>query len=343
MAMGELGNPTKPVGITWPGMPPKDSGPICPVCSVHGEVCRSAAFRHSKWSTWDCRRCGLSFLWPQPTTSDLMEYYRFESFAEPTYSLSSAYGSFRISLCLQALSEIEKLRGGPGKMLDVGCSQGHMLEAALRRGWEVKGFEIDRATATKTSARLGVPVEVGDGVELLDTPDLFDLIVMSHWLEHVANPRLALVRAQKCLAEGGFIFLRIPNASSRIAKLTGSYWSWFTPPGHVTYFSPETLRTLAEGCGFTVLKLSTEDGDAMLVPFEILVSALRWTTGWQNSPGVRAKSIGTSPLASAILGRLRDFTTRLNSHPTILAAFQSGDSEIWGLIAKPGGQPGGGQ
>lgn len=77
----------------------------------------------------------------------------------------------------------------------------------------------------------------------------FDLIVLSHVLEHIAEPRpfLGLVRSR--LAVGGYLFIEVPNQDYRHKSHLGT---------HLLSFSPEVLaRLVGEAPGLRVLDVQT--------------------------------------------------------------------------------------
>ena len=72
-------------------------------------------------------------------------------------------------------------------MLDIGCKFGDLLVAADRRGWNASGVELNSEFCKDAKSR-GFEV-YNDVIERLDSSiSGFDVIVMSHVLEHIERP-----------------------------------------------------------------------------------------------------------------------------------------------------------
>jgi hypothetical protein len=96
----------------------------------------------------------------------------------------------------------------------------------------------------------------------------FDLVILSHVLEHVAAPRafLGLVRGK--LAPLGALFIEVPNQDYLHKLSLGT---------HLLFFSPTSLGFLLESAGFTVEHLATVG--PLLSDLEA-ARAARPTSGW---------------------------------------------------------------
>ncbi|HZY70396.1 MAG TPA: class I SAM-dependent methyltransferase [Thermoplasmata archaeon] len=182
-----------------------------------------------------------------------------------------------------------------GSLLDLGSSVGHLLEAAAQRGWKVTGIELDATTAHLVRDRTGFDVRPGVAEEVLPSLGFFDLIVMSHWLEHLPDPRTAFARAAQHLSAGGGVLLRLPNARSQGAGLLGSLWPWYCPPFHLFYFSRHGVEFLARANGLSIDWFETARGDAQPLPIEILNAAYRW---WGRNKPRGAATPGVGDLLS---------------------------------------------
>jgi SAM-dependent methyltransferase len=217
------------------------------------------------WRYVSCGNCGLVFLDPQPTDSELGQFYN--------HSYRYDLRRYRNSIAEQRvwLELLEKSWGGPGDLLEIGCSYGYFLAAARGLGWNVQGVELSEEAVEHARKVLGLPVKQGRIEDLAkDCGSSFDTIAAWHVLEHDPVPREFVASAYELLRPGGILALRVPNLESTVAKLSGSCWQWLSPPEHVCMYSQETLSRLLEGCNFEVLDWQTARGNARNMWFEVL-------------------------------------------------------------------------
>ena len=153
---------------------------------------------------------------------------------------------------------------GSGKILDVGCGSGRFLEIMARRGWIVAGQEIDPRSATAAGRRLGIDVFNG---ELRDVPwpkDTFDVVHLSHVIEHLHRPLEVLKTAFALLRPGGRIYLRLPNGDGFGARHYRERWFGLDAPRHLTTFGPSTVTRALESSGFVMVRIRGDRGSSCL-------------------------------------------------------------------------------
>ncbi len=79
---------------------------------------------------------------------------------------------------------------------------------------------------------------------------------MGDVIEHLADPGEALARIAPLLRAGGVLWLTLPDAGSRVARVLGRRW-WSVLPTHVQYFTRNSIALLLARCGFEVLEITT--------------------------------------------------------------------------------------
>lgn len=139
---------------------------------------------------------------------------------------------------------------GTGRFLDVGCGGGRVLRFMKDKGWDVSGVEIDSLSVKNLSSEF----RVFEG-ELVDCPweeSSFDVVHMSHVLEHFHDPVETVKKANRLLAKGGRLYLKIPDGGGFGARRYKSHWIGLDVPRHLCTFTRKTAAMLLEKTGFTV-------------------------------------------------------------------------------------------
>lgn len=199
------------------------------------------------WDLSSCSTCGHIFADPAPAPDFLSSLYgRVE---DPLYD-QEAEG--RTQNFLPILDRLDGLRPDRGRLFDVGAATGILCDAARRRGWEVDGVDPSAWAVRFAAAKYGIALREG-GFEDASIPAAsFQAVTMVDFIEHTPRPAEAAAKAFSILAPGGVLCLVTPDIHSRAARLAGRRW-WHLRPGHLAYFSRESLRRLLEDAGFRVL------------------------------------------------------------------------------------------
>jgi SAM-dependent methyltransferase len=155
-----------------------------------------------------------------------------------------------------------------GRLLDVGCGHGLLLDEARSRGYETVGLELSRSAARHAREALGLDVREAP-VEGFADDEGFDVVVLADVLEHLDDPVAAVRRCAALLRSGGVLCVVTPDPSSLTARLAGRRW-WGYVPAHACLLPRATLRELVAACG---LVISTD------VPLVRSFSARRWASG----------------------------------------------------------------
>jgi 2-polyprenyl-3-methyl-5-hydroxy-6-metoxy-1,4-benzoquinol methylase len=139
--------------------------------------------------------------------------------------------------------------GGPGRLLDVGCGAGPLLDVARDLGWSAEGQEIAPVAASEARSR-GHLVRVGPLEECGYAAGSFDAATMIEVIEHLRDPRPTVAAVLRTLRPGGRLLIATGDIGSLRARVQRTHWSYIRPPGHVSYFTSESLRRLLLNSGF---------------------------------------------------------------------------------------------
>lgn len=182
---------------------------------------------------------------------------RFGMHRKPTLNFGSIFFSliepWRLKLDYYGRHLTKSLIDKPGELLDIGCGNGAFLARAADMGWKVHGCEID-PKAVLTCRSIGLDVIQGDALHPSLDHRSFDVISISHVLEHVENQIELLQRAHELLRPGGWIWLALPNPQSIGLHVFGSSWNALHPPYHLIIPSQSILINWMETSGFSKMK-----------------------------------------------------------------------------------------
>lgn len=141
----------------------------------------------------------------------------------------------------------------PGSLLDVGCGNGSFLTRATAMGWQVMGCEPD-PKAVAACNQLNLKVIEGDAFHPQLEDKKFDVITLSHVLEHVDEQAVLLKRLFDLLRPGGRIWMALPNPNSMGLSVYGKSWHALHPPFHLCIPSQKIVGTLLTKSGFSNVK-----------------------------------------------------------------------------------------
>lgn len=229
-------------------------------CSLCHSPSLKAEFSKGEFDYHRCRECRHVFVHPLPSAEQNRSYYELIHTQE---YLDASQEWFRV-LARRRMDLLQQIagKGQPLRLLDVGAGHGFFLAEAASRGWEVLGIEGSRHPRQFAREKLGVEVLDGDIEQVW--PDLgrreFDVVTFWHVLEHLERPSQVLEAAIARLAGGGLLVLNSPNLSSAIYHVVGRHWSWIYTPGHLQYFSTDSLARWLVDKGLELVRQETWTG-----------------------------------------------------------------------------------
>ena len=139
------------------------------------------------------------------------------------------------------------------RVLDLGAGDGRLAAALARAGHRVTAVEPFREVVAARGVD-GVEV-VRSGVEELELPEhTYDVVVLWHVLEHLADPGAALGRIHGWLASQSCLLVGVPNLDSLQARLGHDRWFHLDPQRHLVHFTSRGLDLLLERSGFRAVE-----------------------------------------------------------------------------------------
>ncbi len=227
----------------------------CPVCGAGAwRVALRAVDDYISGEKFDvvrCSHCGLGVTVPMPLDDVIERYY------------SARYRGDRHAFTDRArvLRRARRLTsrfppGFKGRVLDIGCGDGHFALSLRDAGWKVSVTEINTVFLNRlrnAGIEAKAPAEaLRDGFG-----HTFDAVTCWHVLEHVLEPATLVQWVRQNVAPGALFQVTVPTFSSWQARLSGRHWLHLDVPRHRYHFNSSTLRRLLMANGFDVAYLTT--------------------------------------------------------------------------------------
>ena len=205
----------------------------CPICGSE----KLAAFpvKECNEDLLQCRACSMVFreTIPHFVEADTADYYKKTAWADREYAAKN----------LRLIESFCPVSKGH-TVLDVGCNIGTFMGLAKESGWLPQGLDNNKTVVSLL--RKNYQITLGTLNRKLSLPASFNVIYMSHVIEHIPDPVEALRIAAKHLRKNGIIFVSTPNIES--------WWTrkFQVKQEHLHYFSPKTLKTAIKKAGLEV-------------------------------------------------------------------------------------------
>jgi SAM-dependent methyltransferase len=212
---------------------------------------RAVSTRHFDYAA--CRNCGV--IWLPDVPRDLGDYYPADyhaSLAPVDLDAAVAAEGRRLKLVTRYV--------GPGRMIEIGPSQGVFSRAATAAGFEVTALEMDADCCAYLEREVGIrAIHTADPARAMATLAPSRVVVMWHVVEHLPDPWDVLRAVAGHLEPGGVLALATPNPRSLQARALGARWAHLDAPRHLTLIPLDVLRTAANELGLQLLSATTTD------------------------------------------------------------------------------------
>lgn len=222
-------------------------------CRICGRQEQSFVANVYGWPVYECRRCGVGFVWPQPSSGLLGLFYgpsyraNYLGSSEPLY-LRKSYVEHE---CLRETQCVDRImrKQHDARILDVGAGDGTLLRLLSDFGYSnLRGLELDEANAAWARRQLGVDIRACDFLDFAE--DGWDAVLLWAVVEHLLDPPCFLRHAFGLLRPGGVCIVMTGDNSSAQAWVQGALDYWVYPPEHLFYFTRPSLKGLLAKAGF---------------------------------------------------------------------------------------------
>lgn len=213
----------------------------------------------------ECKDCNLVYLYPRiQYTEDLYsEMYNIGYFSKDDGIMALKNMPEKRRIINKIANMVGDTKGK--KILDIGCGTGEYLVAASENGFDVTGIDVDKSITDYVSKEYGFNVINTLLKEGTFEENSFDVVVLSHVIEHLEDPNKIISTIYKILKPEGLFLMLTPNVNSfaddffkiysniRYGKNITNKLTPFVSPYHILGFNMKSSKQLLKNMNFKVV------------------------------------------------------------------------------------------
>lgn len=209
-----------------------------PIVCLCGSCNTTRLAKHEGLDIHYCLGCSQIYANPYFSDDELVRYYE-------DYRTEDSQQEFDRRVTVKGPKILQRLRhlGVSGKrIIAIGCGSGGILVPLRQAGAAVMGYDIDQKAAS-FGRRQGLNIQS----ETLPWGP-FDIVILSHVLEHLRQPDRLLTELKTQLNPKGVLYIEVPNVKPS--------WRGLKPhleTAHCWYFDRDTMTSLLNRCGYRVV------------------------------------------------------------------------------------------
>lgn len=248
---------------------------LCPLCAADMSLRFTVPCDYRKpeiarpFQVHWCAKCDFGQVWPRPSNAEIADFYDVQNYythrsegASRTDPQLPVMDRLRFHLAWRLDRGVDFrpaeirfwISGTAPAVCEVGCGNGANLKRFLAEGYSVCGVEPDPAARSAAQSAL-YTVHEGTAEQLpIDVSERrFDVVLMSHVLEHCVDVNTALRNAISILKPGGILVIETPNCACAGFTDLPEEWPWTDIPRHLNFFTPTSLRGALEKHGIRIV------------------------------------------------------------------------------------------
>lgn len=234
---------------------------LCNLCGnsalkllYRGNIGNRAVDRFSQYAffgdIYRCKQCGLVQQKPEHDSQQIAELLKEEKYLDEEIgklNMEEKGNEFRRHL--QFMKRFCSLENAI--LLDVGANTGVFLNECLPFTRNLVGIEpSEEASRVCKEKGLNVYCSILENAPI--TEESCDMVTLWDVVEHLFDPKHDLMVVLRKMKPGGKLFISTHDMDGLFAQLTGKRYPMLMYQ-HFFHFSPKTLKTMLESCGFKVV------------------------------------------------------------------------------------------
>ena len=204
-----------------------------------------------------CKNCGAIYVNPAPSRNTLISYYPMDYYQDSILNnglnkiVSKFYGKKKFQ---GIFTNLDLIKQNSRLVLEIGPGNGDNLQLFMQNGYTAYAIEPNKKLADKLEC-LGISTInsfVNDGI-LMDNK--FDVIILSHVLEHEYDPKAILEFCNEHMKNPGFLYIEIPTIDAISFKIFGKNWGELEFPLHLSLMGKKHIQCMVTALGIDIVNV----------------------------------------------------------------------------------------
>ncbi len=253
------------------------TNPICPICGeemkpwlfVPGDY--QQPYMKETYQLYWCEKSKLGCQYPIPSSEKIRSFYEHEDYYTHRPASKGLPVSLSKSFWEQLLTNIawrfdlgqnmskdwfvQNFGSTPRSICEIGCGNGKLLQQLQNLGNNVCGVEPDPKARSIAVNDRNLPVFDGTAEYLpyeIQSRS-YEIVILSHVLEHVVDPLLCLQKVKDLLVPQGKLVIETPNNSALSLTKSGITWFCLRVPRHLYFFTKDSLHSFCDKADLKVI------------------------------------------------------------------------------------------
>ncbi|TXJ41889.1 class I SAM-dependent methyltransferase [Brachyspira pilosicoli] len=224
----------------------------CKVCSSNhykkiGEI--KNIWREYK-DVYQCDECSLYFI-DSPTDEEINSLYKNEYHNNIKNKLFEiAKSKMRYARSLSQFNFIKQTIDLKNKdICEIGAFDGLLLSLFKKNNNNVFGYELNDDARVYAKKKYDIDLKEN----FLESKSKYDIIILSHVIEHFREPKEILIKIKSMLKENGFIYIEVPN-SPMPNECSYNMLMRYLNTEHIVNFNMDNLLKFVESVNLKIVR-----------------------------------------------------------------------------------------
>ncbi|MEI0549021.1 class I SAM-dependent methyltransferase [Brachyspira intermedia] len=225
---------------------------ICEVCGSNNYteigIIKNIWKNHKK--VYQCSNCGLYFI-DQPTDEEIYLLYKNEYHNNIKNKLfEKAKSKMRYARSLSQFNFVNKYIDCKNKKVcEIGTFDGLLLSIFKKYGCDVYGYELNDNARLYAKNKYNIDLKPN----FLESEDKYDIIMLSHVIEHFKNPSEILLKIKNMLKPNGYLYIEVPNSPMK-DQCSYEMLMRYLSTEHIVNFNKDNLIKFIEKSGLNIIE-----------------------------------------------------------------------------------------